>query len=622
MSKQPDERSSQAEQAKGMIASNANEESGQEDQTEFKELISKIKKRDSLKLPEHIEKMEHLECEMKECSKYDMTKERDGEDKRVQMIKKGIEVLEEGETNEVKQGICCVCTFSEFRRLIEKNFSLVDLIPGSLTDLYGRAVFNNCDELASQILEKMSKTSKKDVRDLHCSENEYKPAKYTIHTLLEKNMKKTVEAVLDSLVEDDDSSQLTPQKRIYAELVDNDSRGLPPDVTMSLYGRETSGLHALTYFKDNKDFLNHEAVKTLIDQKWENYGRRNFIIEATFFLLSIFMITFSVAVGCQTPDPLVYDTPIHVLRAVCEVGTIAFVSYQLLDEITQMIVLGSLYWRDIFNLFDLLSIVCVLAVIPLRLLDVNEQWHVYVFAYVSWTSRILEYSAVSEQTAVFVKIFYVIVTRDIILFVVLFFIILLMFSGSYQLALRAEGHLAQSNYTTSMLSIVFIGIQTLVEQQPSIDYTEDTDKWFSIVVMVVYLTVCVIIMLNLLIARLSDRYQRMHDNRERDLYVSRAWVLTRLERHTWCFHEWKRVKKHSTKNAEPKRNARRGEREDVMNGRITHLENTLKLNARISRLEGTLKQTSSDLQNLIREIGELKTVATVDATPSDGEINC
>lgn len=52
------------------------------------------------------------------------------------------------------------------------------------------------------------------------------------------------------------------------------------------------------------------------------------------------------------------------------------------------------YWRDQFNWIDLGSSSLLLAVVPLRFVHRQEQWHVFSVGYLLWTLRIFKYAAV------------------------------------------------------------------------------------------------------------------------------------------------------------------------------------------------------------------------------------
>lgn len=51
----------------------------------------------------------------------------------------------------------------------------------------------------------------------------------------------------------------------------------------------------------------------------------------------------------------------------------------------------------------------------------------------------------------------------------------------------------------------------------------------SCAIMVVFLFVCCVVLLNILIAQLSDTYQNVQKDAHRGLEMNRAWIITRVE---------------------------------------------------------------------------------------------
>ncbi|CAH1779693.1 unnamed protein product [Owenia fusiformis] len=399
------------------------------------------------------------------------------------------------------------------------------------------------DELGALLLTHMPNDEARKIHMRHRDKGgNIQEAEITIEKLLEADMVKTVRALLDCLIDKQPGEE---DALIHFDLLDADSNGYTPDEEDDFDYKAKSGLHELTYYGD-MDLLYHDAVRLFIDYKWKAFGRSRIIREAVVYIISIFFLTFSVGVACQAPDPLVYDTPLQVTRAVFEVCTIIFVLYHLLSEIKEMTRNKLGYWKSFENFFDLLSICLLLIVIPLRLSAVNAQWYSYALGYICWIMRILKYAPLSRRAGVYVHTLWVIITRDIVRFIILFTIILLAFSGSFQLSLRGEGKLAKLNYTMSVFGYMFIGIRTLVEQQPVIDYTHETNNSnnvLSILIMVLYLSACVIVLLNLLIAQMNNRFNCIQYQCQRDLELSRAKIISRIEQNatfscyyrSWCY---------------------------------------------------------------------------------------
>ena len=54
-------------------------------------------------------------------------------------------------------------------------------------------------------------------------------------------------------------------------------------------------------------------------------------------------------------------------------------------------------------------------------------------------------------------------------------------------------------------------------------------RWLSTVLMVLYLMTCIVVLLNILIAQLSDTYQNIKGDAQRALELNRASIVTRVD---------------------------------------------------------------------------------------------
>ncbi|KAF6036587.1 hypothetical protein EB796_005121 [Bugula neritina] len=94
-------------------------------------------------------------------------------------------------------------------------------------------------------------------------------------------------------------------------------------------------------------------------------------------------------------------------------------------------------------------------------------------------------------------------TKEFVDFLIMFFIIMLAFSGSFAMALRLDGTLASTN-----------NIRT---------------RWYATILFLAFLFVCMVMLMNILIAQLSDTYESMRRNAQLEVYLNRAWIVSRVE---------------------------------------------------------------------------------------------
>lgn len=185
------------------------------------------------------------------------------------------------------------------------------------------------------------------------------------------------------------------------------------------------------------------------------------------------------------------------------------------------------YWQDAFNWIDLSSSILIILILPLRFTHKSEQWFVFSAAYLLWTVRIFKYAAVFRQTGAYAQILWRILIHDIFQFTTFFLFILLAFSGCLLLSLRGEGSLEQFSESSSFWSILFVGVRILIEAEKIIEYTEL--QYMSLIIMTVFLFTICVLLLNILIAQLSDTYQNVQQDAQRGLEVNRAWIVARVE---------------------------------------------------------------------------------------------
>ncbi|GFO43033.1 transient receptor potential cation channel subfamily v member [Plakobranchus ocellatus] len=350
-------------------------------------------------------------------------------------------------------------------------------------------------------------------------------AECTLHDLLLRDMQQTALAVLDCMI---DRLGQTEHARVYYHLLEADDKGRPP-THPKFDCASRSCLHLISK-EGYKNLVLHLVVRLLIRRKWKNFARLRFQMNSFLFLLTLLCLTFSVVVGVTTSDPTVYDTPIQVVRGVFEAWSLLAAMATFCLELNQFRKHKLEYWRDPFNWIDLGSSSLLLTVCPLRFTDHQEQWSVFSIGYLLWTLRIFKYAAVFRQTGAYSQILWRIISHDFLQFTVVFLVILLAFTGSFVLSLRGENSLDLHTETSSFWQVLFTGVRILIEAEPVVEYTgPDGYRVMSCILMVCFLFVCCVVLLNILIAQLSDTYHHVQAQAQRGLELNRAWIITRVE---------------------------------------------------------------------------------------------
>ncbi|XP_053394446.1 transient receptor potential cation channel subfamily A member 1 homolog [Mercenaria mercenaria] len=338
---------------------------------------------------------------------------------------------------------------------------------------------------------------------------------------------KTIQAVFDSLKDVDDSGLAT----VYIKLLEEDDKGLePPD--------EGFNDHFHTVFHNlinaQKEVTNHPVIGMLIDHKWNTWGRRRFALNFLLYLLSLFSLTFSVVTAVMADNVRRYDTSLQRARAFFEITLCILSFYRLVTEIWQIKRHMLDYWKQFNNWIELLSSSIIFLVLILRFTTENAHWFVLAVTYVLWVLRIFKYAAVSTQTGAYAESLRQILIRNFVPFSLLFIVVNVAFSGVFLLVLKGEGSLNTHEETSTIFGILFVGLRTMIEAQPIVEYTgSDGYGTAGIIVMLVFLSMTIVVLLNILIAQLSDTYSEIQGDAVKSVRANRVAILTRLERNEW-----------------------------------------------------------------------------------------
>lgn len=326
-------------------------------------------------------------------------------------------------------------------------------------------------------------------------------------------------------------------------------------------------------------------------------------------MVGLFCITYSAIVAAPVPDPAVYDDPLQISRAVLEVISLVMVLLTLCTEFNQLRRHRLEYFHDPFNWLDMSSSILLITVLPLRFTHNSAQWHVFAFGYLFWTIRVFKFAAVFRQTGAYAQILSRILAHDFMQFGVVFLVILLAFSGSFFLSLRGDNDVNTNNETSTFWGILIVGVRSLTEAQPVVEYTGDGGYGtISIIFMLCFLFTCIVILLNILIAQLSDTYQKVQQDAQRGLEVNRAWIVARVELNSFFFGrdfrtsfyvEYEDIEDVLTKWESPPINEMNKYVKDIWDTLDNHKMNLLTIQHRLVRQENTLRKIQDQLNCLV-----------------------
>ncbi|XP_076077980.1 uncharacterized protein LOC143048275 isoform X3 [Mytilus galloprovincialis] len=427
---------------------------------------------------------------------------------------------------------------------------------------------------------------------------------YVVSKIDDEN-EKTILAVLDCLIEEQlPSCNMT----VYYHILESDEEGRTP--IQDGFNKESKTPLQMIAKSGNKTLVYHDIVRLLIRRKWKEYARKRFIVNTVLHLITLLALTFSSVVAVSAPDPSVYDTSLQVFRAIFEVWTCVMSLVTVCSEVNQLRKHKKEYFHDPFNYIDLPSSLLILSAIPLRALKLNEQWPVLSVAFLFWVLRIFKYAAVLRQTGAYAQILWRVLRHDFIQFTFVFLVMLLAFSGAFMLSLKGEHSMEIHSETSSFWKILFLGVRILIEAERIIEYSEL--KPMSCIIMVMFLFTCCVVLLNILIAQLSDTYQNVQQDAQRGLEVNRAWIVARVELNSLYLgknhrtthykesEDIKDVREVLERWETPPLNEMNKHIQDIYDSLDSHKMNLLTVRNRLARQESTLGKIQEQLELIIQ----------------------
>ncbi|XP_071114482.1 transient receptor potential cation channel subfamily V member 1-like [Haliotis cracherodii] len=474
---------------------------------------------------------------------------------------------------------------------------------------YHLALNNNNDDIAALILSYMPNAV---IRDMYITRTSTR-SEFNLHDLLRKEMQHAAMGVLDCMM---DPIGDTGHVRVFYHVLEADEEGRPP--THQDFEDESKSCLNLIAKGNLKEVVFHDCVRLLIRRKWKKYARFRFVVNSIIYCFTLLCLTFSLAVATLTPDPAQYPDPRDKVRAATELWTCGAVAFSLVLEINQMRRHRLDYWRDMFNWLDLTSSCLLLSVIPLRFTHTQEQWQVFSVGYLLWTLKIFKFAAVFRQTGAYALILKRILGHDFVQFTVLFSVILLAFSGSFILALRGENSLQVHSETGTFWEVMFTGVRILIESEPVVTYYgQGGYSTLSCIILVIFLFTCIVVLLNILIAQLSDTYQNVQTDAQRALELNRAWIIARVELNSIYMRRSYRIRKYCESEVvsqphdllerweSPPLNEMNKNIRDIWVGSESNTMNLLTVKNRLTRQEKAILKMQQSLDEILASLALL-----------------
>lgn len=381
-------------------------------------------------------------------------------------------------------------------------------------------------------------------------------------------MNKTTLAVLDSAIVQD---QFNKNKIIVNfDMIECDSNGCPPDH----YSYNHHQQHCLRIISRSgyEDIAYHDVVRLLLYYKWQNFGKYLFFLRASLHLATMIAIIIAFVLAGRSTNPATYGAnAADIIRGLCEIIYMFVVLYKIMIELYQIYKDRYKYfhWYNLKNYSDQIFIISSILAMVLRFSAaklgnvelLRGQYILLSFAFFTYIMKSYKLLMISKKTGALLEICRRILLSDVLPFTLIFGIFLLASSGALYLALRSESltlkafaddffmtcpvhsnttsapQCAALSYLIGEFHYVLItGFRVLLDAQSIFKFFAPCDNCgFGVLSTIYYFAFqfgVVAVLLNLLIAQMSDTYEKVFSDVTRKFYSNRALLLSRMEHHS------------------------------------------------------------------------------------------
>ena len=415
----------------------------------------------------------------------------------------------------------------------------------------------------------------------------------SIHKLLKFEMEKSLTALLDRMIIIDEKCHCTVLTKYLDLDLQNNTPADPKYRKNSMYL-----LQRITELSTDK-IAHHGVIRLLVDYKMKKFGYYILSVKVVTYLLFLIALTYSLINAANQVDPYLsyLDGVWNHLRIVAESFVLIYFIVNLITEFVEFskvvmstysrlkdkqiakqteharlnsenidFMKGKLkkkpqsissslancfpiravidYLREQSNYLDLLSLTTLALLIPLRLTSQHVQWVFATFAFLFNSLRLFNYISIVPVIGPYSNIFYKIITKDVPKFALMFLIALLIFTGSFFIALRTpysqqglfnntymENRTLEIGVNSETIWILFSGFRILLESNVMEEnYLYKNLNWLAAMVYLTFLFLTVVVFLNVFIAQLSDRYAKVRENAEKTFAWHRLNFIIQLQK--------------------------------------------------------------------------------------------
>ena len=413
-------------------------------------------------------------------------------------------------------------------------------------------------------------------------------------------LKETVKALLDRMLIQDPSNPHFGV--VFTKYLDLDTKNIIPD-DEDYKKNKTFFLQRISDYGD-EDIAYNGTIRLLVDEKMKKIGNIILGIKILFNILFLLALAYSLLQASYENSPRDAYTinAVNIIRILTELYVFIYTVFNIVAEGVELYRVGKLanryiqdkkdnrgeeeerthpfarelrdnaaspnhmieerrkitsrlndiiwirmftdYFSDWTNFLDVLGISTLLILVVLRIARQPSQWIFATLTFFINSLRFFKLIVLIPYMGTYANIFYQILKRDVLQFLALFTLFLLIFTGTYFIALRtpytAEGFrnvsLMQDTQrelgVDNSLQWVFLsGLRILLEGNVyDTVYVYQQLNWLAAFFYLTFLFLTVVVFLNMFIAQLSDTYAKVKENAERAYAWLRLNFIVQIQR--------------------------------------------------------------------------------------------
>lgn len=317
----------------------------------------------------------------------------------------------------------------------------------------------------------------------------------------------------------------------YYRLLDGDQSAEPAQIG----GKENndfkhSQLSCLQLLANSphRSTMYHPVVRKLVDRKWSKFGQVKIMQQCFLYVLFLVFLTCAFYLQGDTSSK-----GVGTFRNVCEVLALVYVLVYTLNEIDEMEKERRNYLRDPFNYLDLLGLVLILALVPLRCTSSTKaERAVAACGYLINCLRVFKFFPANKNIGTYTKTIAHIIYKDITKFALVYGIVFFAFGGTvYMSSLAAH---TPETPSLPLVSIFLKEFRAFAEGNPFNDDYDSFNGGVTFLIMCNMIAV-IVVLANILIGQVSNRYDQAVEEADIQYSIDKTKFICRLESNRFRF---------------------------------------------------------------------------------------